>query len=71
MKLYLLWRREHVGYDEYDSMLIRAIDATTAREMANKHDPSHQIWHLSKRVACRIVHKKGYKGVLISSFNAG
>lgn len=73
MKLYLLTRKDHVGYDEYDSALIRAKDEASARAIAAEHFTGYcgYSWSNPDLINCEVVVNRGETGIVISSFNAG
>ncbi len=73
MALYLLTRKsKDVGWDEYDSRLVRAQSVDDARETANNSvGDEGQIWTNPKLVACEEVQPVGPREIIISSFNAG
>jgi hypothetical protein len=72
MYLYLLKRKDHPDYDEYDEKLVRANCPKHAREIANEETGDEgKIWTDSKKVSCHMVKSSGKYGVIIDSFNAG
>jgi len=70
-KLYLLERTDKIHYDEYDSVLVRAVDEESARKIAIKHCSGEYMNWNDGKVICNIVKTTGKAGVIISSFNAG
>ncbi|KKK58729.1 hypothetical protein LCGC14_3041490 [marine sediment metagenome] len=72
MRLYLLTRKDGVGYDEYDSKLIRAGSPKLARLIANEDTGDEgMMWGDAARVTCQQIMANGPAKVIISSFNAG
>jgi len=73
MALYLLTRKsKDVGWDEYDSRLVRAQTVEDARETANNIVADEgQIWTNEKLVDCVEIQPVGNREIIISSFNAG
>ena len=73
MKLYLLSRLDRVGYDETESMLIRAESEMTARTMANKSSCGDEveIWENSALVSVEEITVDGPAELIILAFNAG
>ena len=71
MKIYLLRRKDNIGYDEYDSKVIVADSEQRARKLANEFvGDEGTIWDNPKFVTCEEVDNT-LEGVLITSFNAG
>jgi len=70
--IYLLTRKGHIGYDEYDSMVVRAESPEKARQLANDQcgDEGH-VWTNSEKVKCLVIKASGPSKVIINSFNAG
>lgn len=72
MKLFHLKRIGHCGYDEYDSMIVRAEDETHARVIAsNNCGDEGGVWTSRKKVTCEVLTPKGESGLVLGSFNAG
>jgi hypothetical protein len=73
MKLFLLSRRNGVGYDEYVAHIIRAEDALQARKMAASiaADEGTETWLSASAVKVRQISADGPAEILLSSFNAG
>lgn len=70
-KFYLLLRIGNIGYDEYDSMLVRAENSNEAREIANSRcGDEGKIWTDTKKVTCQVIRATGMSKLILSSFNA-
>ena len=72
MKIYLLYRKDIVGSDEYDSKVVVADNEQRARELANEDvgDEGYDIWNNPDIVVCEEVDDT-IEGVVIASFIAG
>ena len=74
MKLWKIERLSNdVGYDEFDSFIIRAENETEARVIAaeNCADEGTTVWLDSRYSTCKEINKEGEKEVILSSFKAG
>ena len=75
MILFLLKRRDTIGYDEYQSHVVAADDESTARLMAAEHpgDEGATIWFAPSTEAMAIgLAVEGTKaGIVLASFCAG
>lgn len=72
MKLYLLRRHDEPGYDEYDSMVIRAESEERARKIANICCMYEgRIWDNPELVDCVELKASGEEGIIITNFVAG
>jgi hypothetical protein len=60
MKIYLVERNDKIDWDEYDSWVIRANNEEEAKEITGYED-----------VTITEVTRKGDKGLILGSFNAG
>lgn len=70
--IYLLRRKDAIGYDEYDAKVIRANSTKRAREIACEDTGDEgSIWMDDKLVTCEVVVAEGPEGEILSSFNAG
>ena len=70
--IYKLARTTSIGYDEYDSKIVRASSEDTAREIANQNTGDEgMVWTDRKRVKCEKVEPDGPGVELLGSFNAG
>lgn len=68
MKIYLLTRKDRIGYDEYDSKVVVAKTAKRARDLANEEQGDEgNVWINPKIVICKQV--KMIEGIVLSSFN--
>ena len=72
MKIYLLYRKDIVGSDEYDSKVVVADNEQRARELAKEDvgDEGYDIWNNPDIVVCEEVDDT-IEGVVIASFIAG
>lgn len=72
MKLYILRRKDPVGYDEFDSMIVSAISPKEARIIAGAScGDEGNVWINKSKVTCTPL-KPGRRSMLIlGSFNAG
>lgn len=68
MKLYKITRTDEVGFDEYDSMVVRAGSKEEAVEVANK--TSHGDLRQNNSTVEQLTHT-GEAGIILGSFNAG
>ena len=72
MNLYLIYRTDKYGYDEHDSMVIRASNEEEVREIAFK-----KSWELERsfldpqKSKVEKLSHYGEKGIILASFNAG
>lgn len=80
MKLYLLYRKKAVGYDQHDSIIVCAEneeDALTIDPYGNKfiENKPYNTWaKTTKGLICEEIgeaNEKQTRGVIIASFNAG
>ncbi len=72
MNLYLLERKDLVGYDENDAFVIRAESSSKARKMANeKAADEGEIWTFTDRVTCIQLKQEDVSEIILRSFNAG
>lgn len=70
MPLYLISRNDEVGYDEYDSFVVRAKNRKEALEIiAAKHNFGG-CWR-DHDVKFEIIKETGKSEVILGSFNAG
>lgn len=66
MKLYIL-TVERCGYDEFDSVVVRAKDSRAAKKLVKvTYFKAHQ-----GKIKARQVKVEGKPGVVLASFNAG
>ena len=71
MKIYVLLRKDEVGWDEYDSKVIVAKNEKRAREIANQHvGDEGEMWTDPNLVMCEVVDTTTEREV-VGSFNAG
>lgn len=71
MKLFILERLDSVGYDEYDSFVVRAENETEARNLVgNNHYPG-KIWKCQESSSCEQIKTTGETKIILGSFNAG
>ena len=74
MKIWKLTRTDSVGYDEYDSFIVRAKTEELARELIQKErfSVSWDEWSKNeKNITCEEVKKGGKEEIILGSFNAG
>lgn len=76
MNLYhLYWNFSNVGpqYDSNYGFVIRAEDATTARDLAarNAGDEKAGVWMDEIKTSCVLLLPEGEEEVIIADFNAG
>ena len=74
MKLWLLERDAGlIGYDEYDSFVVRAETESQARGFARKRgaDEGGDTWLDHNLVSCVPLQQGGDIGIILGSFNAG
>jgi hypothetical protein len=72
MKLFKLEVLGRVGYDEYDSFVVRAKSEEEARELANiEAGFQKDIWLDSDKVLCNEIYLDGDPEIICSSYNAG
>lgn len=70
--IYLLTRKDELGYDEYIAKVIRASCEMEAREIANEDTGDEgQIWMDPAKVRSKEINQIGPKGEILGSFNAG
>ena len=69
MKLWLLMRKDSVGYDEYDSFVVRAENEEEARRLAR--DSTSNGWTSEDQVDCHILLEEGIAEIILGSYNAG
>lgn len=73
--VWLLTRKKHCGYDEYDSFVVRADTEQEARELCTKEEETDykaaNHWLEKIRSTCKPLHAAGETGVILGSFNAG
>ena len=72
MKLWVLSRRDHCGYDEYDGFVVIAETETVARAFAasNAADEGGGTWLSDEHSSCTET-TLGKPGMILGSFNAG
>jgi hypothetical protein len=79
MKFWMVKNTGYVGYDEFDSFVVRAASADEARELAavficdDEYDYRKQaaFWRTSPLVTVTELTADGMPGVILGSFNAG
>ena len=73
MALWLLKRKDAVGYDEAAGFVISADDETSAREIAsgNGGDENRSLWLDSGYVSCREITKREDSGVILRDYKHG
>ncbi len=70
--IYLLERKDEIGYDEYDAKVIRAKNPEEARAIANRHvGDEGRLWAEKEIVSCRRVKPDAMGKEIMSSFRAG
>lgn len=71
MKLFLLMRKDYVGWDENGSMVVRASDEAAARIIANNSARDEgAIWTDPAIVTCEVLTKNGGAEVIMIDFHA-
>lgn len=65
--IYLLTRLDEVGYDEYDSVAVRAENEQQARSIATRYMDSQ----IPEKVSCDLIHPEGSPAIILTSFKAG
>lgn len=73
MRIWILERKDSVGYDEYNSKVIAAMNETRAREIANEYvgDEGH-VWDSKDLVSCEEINlREIQEGLILADFNAG
>jgi hypothetical protein len=73
MKLWLLERTDAIGWDEFNSFVVRAETEDDARGVAaiNAGDEGPGIWRDPITATCVLLHRFGEAGVVLGSFCAG
>jgi len=80
MRLFVLNATISIGYDEYDSFVVRASNEAKARAIATVaefgDDPSRRygysdVWLNPEKSTCLPLSGDGQPGVIVSSYNAG
>jgi len=77
MKFWMVKNTGSVGYDEYDSFVVRAATAEDARAVVARYldsdwDPDRAIfWRTSPRVTVTEIPVEGEPELILGSFNAG
>ncbi len=73
MKYYLLERKDEVGYNEQEGVVVAAFNSQQARQIAsNTHgDEGATPWLDPKLTSCRQVTRITGVGVILRAFNAG
>lgn len=76
MKLWILTRKDSVGYEEYDSFIVLAQDESEARKLA--HDQASysfedwSVWLDTNLCSCEQLTRKGKKAkIILGSYNGG
>lgn len=70
--IWKLTRKDSVGYDEYESKIVRAKSEKEARRIANKKvGDEGPLWEDPTYVSCERVLVHGPSKELLGSFNAG
>lgn len=70
MPLFILKRTDAVGWDEYDSYVVRAKNEAEARKIT-KEDAYESSWAEDKDVTCERLSVRGKSEAILGSFNAG
>lgn len=71
MKLWKIERTDHVGYDEYDSAIVRADNAEQALTLLVEDLNAPEFRQNPKNFTITELTASGTYGVVIASFNAG
>ncbi len=73
MRLYLIKRKDRVGYDEYDSFIVRAGTPRMARKMAalRASDEGERVWLNPEDSTVIRIKDEGPAGIVLGSYNAG
>lgn len=70
--IYLLKRQHHVGWDEFESKVVRADSEQLARTLANETvGDEGKIWNDPSEVECVVISPDGPSCVIMEAFNAG
>ena len=71
MKLWIIRRLDHVGYDEHDAFVVRAETEDEARIFASKEGYGWD-WSVPTQCStCVELTYEGVAGIVLGSFNAG
>jgi len=71
-QFYLLSVKGYVGYDSYDSKVVRAENESEARKLANEqYGDEGKVREDPQHVDCEVLACSGDSVVILSSFNAG
>lgn len=71
MKIWILRRKDQIGYDEYDGKVVVAEDEWRARDIANRRvGDEGRIWDDPTIVICDEV-DNDIEGIVLASFCAG
>lgn len=74
MNIYLVTRTDNWGYDDYDSMVVVAPNATSAKEFTIQTHPAECYdWTTLKNLEAELVGttSKKQRSTILESFNAG
>ena len=73
MKLYILRRRDEIGWDEMQECLVRAEDTASARLLAAgcARDEGPAVWCNTRQVSCHPVSQEGPAKVLLKGMRNG
>lgn len=70
MTLFKAWiEYENTGYDEFDGLIILAVDLEDAVSIAMKFDWEIAKWRYEQIIVKAI--DMGFRGIILESFNAG
>lgn len=70
--IFILKRKDRIGWDEYEEMVVRADNEDEARRLANEDAGDEgQLWTDYEIVSCKVVSTLGEKEVILAAFDAG